>query len=325
MIEKINGDVLRRELLERGYAELEHGIHQDQFDSAIEKYSSFTVNYPDPEPETIDAMLPSTPTDLTNNNWLDDLERSKDHQQTWHKYRTNTSHIGKPNGYTSRAFQESALLETRGIDIREDLKEYYHWTRGHHSEIQKQHDKYDWGPIPPEVTALTQAFRPIHSKASSLIIQVCRTLEDDHPEITKIITPASLRNSPLRLSAYHHSDRPNLGGFHYDKSDITLQLTESHQGLAIAQSEQSPLTKVDRDPTKTALFMGKPLTDPDTGRYPDSPFHPGWHGILNLDSPNQGLSPIPEAAQQRFTRWSLIFFAGALEFMELSKDQTHVR
>lgn len=325
MIDKIDGNSLCQELLERGYAELEHGIHQEQFDAAIENYSYFTLNYPDPKPETIDAMLPDTPADLQTNSWLDDLDRSKDQQKVWHKYRTNTPHPGKPNGYTNRSFQQSALLQTRAIDIDEDQKEYYHWSRGHHCQIQKQHDKYDWGPIPPEVTALTQAFRPVHNKASSLIIKVCRILEDDHPEITKIITPASLRNSPLRLSAYHHSDKPNLGGNHYDKSDLTLQLTESHQGLAIARDDQSPLTEVNRDPSKSALFMGKLLTDPETGRYPNSPYHPGWHGIQNIDAPNQGLSPIPEASRQKFTRWSLIFFAGALEFREISKLETHVR
>lgn len=325
MFDQATSAGVRQEISERGYAELEHGISPEHFSYLTETYFKFSIEHPDPEPATMDAMLPDTPGDITKSNWLDELDRSQDTQAEWHKYRTNTESPAKPNGYTNRTFQEQALAETRDIIIGEDPKEFYHWMPGHQSHILANHQKYGWGALPPELTELTQAFGAIHTQARVLMRKVCRTLEDTHPNLTQIITPNALKASPLRLIGYHHSDKPYLGEDHYDKSWLTLQAGESHQGLLVARDSSSPLELVDRPADKGVVFMGKCLSDPEIGQYPDSPYGPGWHGIKNIDTPNQGQCPIPDFAKERFQRWALIFFAGNVEYAIPDKSGTHVR
>jgi hypothetical protein len=325
MLDAATGAAMRHELQERGYAELEHGIDPEHFYELTEAYFKFSLAYPDPEPATIDAMLPTTPDDINDSNWLDELDRSKDTQAEWHKYRTNTESPGKPNGYTDRSFQEEALWQQRGIEIGEDPKEYFHWMPRHLRDVMDNHREYEWGLIPDEVFDLTTAFSIIHVKSHLLMRKVCRTIEDQHPGLNQIITPQALNTSPLRLIGYHHSDKPYLGGDHYDKSSLTLQLGESHEGLLVAKDCDSPMEPVRRDASKTVLFMGKRLSDPSIGHFPDSPFKPGWHGIQNLDVMNQGQCPIPEFAKDKFQRWALIYFAGNVELGIPSKADTHVR
>lgn len=325
MLDTATGGALRYELKERGYAELEHGISADQFLDLTSRYFEFSLAHPDPETTTMDAMLPPTPPDIKNSNWLDELDRSKDTQIVWHKYRTNTESPAKPNGYTNRSAQEEALVEKRGVILHEDPKEYYHWMPGHLEAMMANHSEFGWGPIPPEVIELDAAFVDIHKIAREIMWEVCREIEDQHPGLTKLITPASLLASPLRLLGYHHSDKPYLGEDHYDKSWITFQPGESHEGLLVAKDKESPLELVRRNADRGLVFMGKSLSDPEIGFFPDSPYGPAWHGIRNLDQPNQGQYPIPDWAQERFKRWALIFFAGNTDLQVLTKQDTHVR
>ncbi len=327
MSQTIDGAGLRYELQERGYAELEHGIQPEQIDNLAVSYFDFTAAFPDPDPETIDAMLPETPANLSDSNWLDELNRSQDQQTEWHKYRTNTDDPIKPNGYTNRFALQAALRRTRGVFIGEDPKEYYHWMPGHHSDIAAQHRLYDWGPIPPDVTRLTMAFGPIHKQATALIMKVCAEIEDQHPGIRSIMTPQGLKASPLRFLGYRKTEAEYLGAGHYDKSDITLQIAESHEGLMVAPEKHQQAEHVLRDATKAVVFMGKNLTHPEGGRYPDSPYHPGWHGIKRLETANQGRRPLPLSAQEKFSRWALIFFANSdpSQRMILGKADTHNR
>lgn len=120
----LEGAWLLNEIGQRGYAEFHHEIPDEQIEYLIDRYADFTLNHPDPLPETMDAMLPSKPSviDLKNpafydnhkkfltGNWvakkLDELDDSKDTQTEWHKYRTNVYAVGKPDGYTNRSFQE---------------------------------------------------------------------------------------------------------------------------------------------------------------------------------------------------------------------------
>lgn len=118
----------------------------------------------------------------------------------------------------------------------------------------KNHREYNWGSIPPEVTTLEQAFAPIHQKASRLIIRVAEIIEETHPGIRDFFDTRSLAGSPIRLLFYHPSDSEQLGAAHYDKSSLTIQIAESHEGLRVAPNKASELQFVIRDGSKAVVF-----------------------------------------------------------------------
>ena len=192
--QSLEGLQLQLDIEQRGYAELEHGIPGEAIEMLIHTYTDFTLAHPDPEPETMDAMLPETPDDISLFK-LDALDRSKDTQATWHKYRTNVPGIGKPDGYTSRIFQDRALQQTRGISLGEDPKEFYHFTPVHRAAMARMHREYGWGIVPREVDKLDVAFGRVHNMATKLMMKVCGIVEETHPEIRQFITPGSLRTS----------------------------------------------------------------------------------------------------------------------------------
>lgn len=206
MQRSLEGEYLINEVKERGYAEFNHHIRPDEIDDLIVCYANFTSNYPDPKFVTIDAMLPKEPSqlDLINPKYLDpetkdfmagrwlaykldELDRTADTQEEWHKYRTNTPQVGKPDGYSNRSFAQAALLSQRGVELDppEDPKEFYHFTPEHYSNMIRNHTQFNWGPIPQEVIDLKKAFTPIHSKAAQLMVKICEIIEDEHPESVK--------------------------------------------------------------------------------------------------------------------------------------------
>ena len=336
----LEGAWLLNEIGQRGYAEFHHEIPDEQIEYLIDRYADFTLNHPDPLPETMDAMLPSKPSeiDLKNpafydnhkkfltENWmakkLDELDDSKDTQTEWHKYRTNVYAVGKPDGYTNRSFQEIALKKARGLVIpEEDPKEFFHFTMQHHAKMVKNHCEYNWGSIPPEVTTLEQAFAPIHQKASRLIIRVAEIIEETHPGIRDFFDMRSLASSPVRLLFYHPSDSEQLGAAHYDKSSLTIQIAESHEGLRVAPDSASELQPVVRDESKAVVFPGLSLPE-NFGK--DTPFQPGWHDIIKAHQLNQGRS-VPPKAVEVCARWALIFFANGRGFVNPDKSLTHAR
>lgn len=131
---------LQSEIIARGYAEIEHGLPNEWIQDAVSAYANFTVRHPDPLPSTMDALLPNDQNDSIREK-LDDLQRQYDTQKQWHKYRTNVSGIGKPDGYTNRSFQVSALAMARGIHLpEEDPKEFYHFTAVHMNNMQQAHE-----------------------------------------------------------------------------------------------------------------------------------------------------------------------------------------
>lgn len=311
------------DIAERGYAEFEHGIPPDHIDRLVDSYAIFTQALPDPSHQLASAMLPSENAGIEER--LDDLDRSVDKDPQWHKYRTNTDGVGKPNGYTNRSLQVTALREVRGLEIGDDPKEFYHWTPAHHVHMVGNHNEFGWGPLPSEVIALGMAFSPIHHRATKLLFKVLALIEEDHPEIRRIVTPQSLRTSPLRLLFYHGSDQGSeLGAGHYDKSTITVQIAESHEGLRVAPDSASPLAPVQRQPEKAVIFPGKSLRESLDTPQLETPYQPGWHDIVKVGRLNEGRSMSPEAAQS-CVRWALIFFANQQNFIQPDKSATHQR
>lgn len=310
------------EITKRGYAEFEHGIASDQIDELVETYATFANEYPNPDPSTMDAMLPATNPDLHKQ--LDDLDRSKDTETEWNKYRTNTEGIGKPNGYTNRDYQNAVLQAKRAIDLGEDPKEYYHFNPTHIHDMRDNHERYGWGKIPPEVIDLDAAFRPIHRSASDLMTKICARIEEVHPGTNKIITPESLLTSPIRLLFYHHGGGEQRGAAHYDKGFATLQLTESHEGLRVATGTEDPLQPVIRDGDKAVFFAAYALGGKQNGRFPGSPFQPGWHDIVKSDVLNEGRH-IPQNAASVCARYAIIFFANPHDYRNPDKSAMHSR
>lgn len=312
---------LTEEIKKRGYAEFKHNIHNEEVERLIDAYADFTLVHPDPNASTMDAMLPDDQDPDSISHKLDDIDRSKDSQTEWHKYRTNAVGVGKPYGYTNRSFQETALRQARGLVIPpEDPKEFYHYTPGHYAAIAANHAAYGWGQIPPEVGELNSAFAPIHHKASQLITRVCSIIEEVHPEINKVITPKSLLQSPVRLLFYHPSNKDYLGAAHYDKAAMTLQLAESHRGLRVAPSDESLLEPVVRGAEQAAFFPGLDLRN----HLARTALQPGWHDIVVSGELNNRRF-VPDRAKEVCARWALIFFANSQGFIPPEKSATHTR
>jgi hypothetical protein len=316
----LDGVFLEKEIMKRGYAELQHSICADDIHLLVDRYTDFTLNYPDPLPETMDAMLPAFPAN-PNDLVLDDLDRTKDIQEEWHKYRTNLPGIGKPNGYTNRSFQVRALKQARGVALDDDPKEFYHYNPRHFAQMASHHTEFGHGPIPHEVVQLDKAFSSIHHKASELMVEACAFIEEIHPEINRVVTRQSLLTSPLRLLFYHPSDNEVMGAGHYDKSVTTLQLAESHEGLRISPDKISALQPVVRNANKAVFFAGSSLRD-RIGQ--ETPFQPGWHDIIKIDRLNEGRE-LSAKASEVCTRWALIFFANAVNYTDPGKAVTHSR
>lgn len=314
------GERLRSEISARGYYEMQHDISSDEVEQLISAYADFTLAHPDPMPETMHAMLPTSNVDLEKR--LDELDRSRDTQKEWHKYRTNIAGIGKPDGYTNRSFQEYALKSTRGSVIPpEDPKEFFHFTSRLHVAMARNHQEYGWGAIPPEVFYLESAFRPIHTKASKLILKVAGLIEETNPEIRNFFDVASLAGSPVRLLFYHPDSSMQLGAGHYDKSSLTIQIAESHEGLRVAPDSERDLEPVVRESDTVVVFAGRSFQQ----KLPaDTIFQPGWHDIVKVNQLNHGRN-VPSRAAEVCARWALIFFANGSDFVNPDKATTHSR
>ncbi len=124
------GQQFLADISERAFAEFEHGISVDEFDHLVAVYADFTSAHPDPDVATIDKMLPRIDDPYLLGKSLDELDRAQDTQKNWHKYRTNTEKLSKPDGYTNRFLLEHVLLRARGIqlDPPEDDKEFYQYS-----------------------------------------------------------------------------------------------------------------------------------------------------------------------------------------------------
>jgi hypothetical protein len=331
---------LLTEIENRGYSELRHGIPDEQIDILVDAYTDFTLNHPDPLPETMDGMLPTEPTanDLANPAYrdkegnfveelwlakqLDELDRSQDSQPEWHKYRTNTVGIGKPDGYSNRSFQERALRQARGIIIpSEDPKEFFHHSSTHHVKMAQNHTEFGWGTFPSELAKLELAFSPIHRKASELILRVAGLVEETHPGVREFFSVRSLASSPVRLLFYHPLGQEQLGAGHYDKSAVTVQIGESHEGLRVAPNKEADLEPIVRGSDMAVVFPGKAIKE-KFGK--DTPYKPGWHDIVRADQLNEGRT-VPPRAQEVCARWALIFFANGEGFVAPDKTAMHTR
>ncbi len=310
------------EIQQRGYSVLEHNIPNDMIEELVYRYADFTLNHPDPSYQTMSDMLSVRNIEIDKK--LDLLNKSKDKEITWHKYRTNVEGIGKPDGYTNRSLQEKALLEIRGVVIPpEDPKEFIHYTPGMLYKIRQEHKEFKWGSVPQEVIDLDKAFLPIHELSRMLILKTCALIEETYPDVGKYVTKKSLLTSPNRLIFYHKVDNKKLmlGGEHYDKSFLTVQPAESHLGLRIAKNEDSDLEDVVRGTEYAAVFFGKSFED---AYGIDSVYTPGWHDIYKTNIPNEGRF-IPKIAENICARWALIFFANRTNFVNPDKARMHKR
>lgn len=311
---------IEEEMLARGYAEIDHEIDSGRIEELVECYADFTLHLPDPDPETMDAMLPKE--DVAGN--LDNLTRQADTQKEWHKYRTNAEGEYKPNGYTNRTYQASALQRSRGISIEEDGKEYYHFVPSHYSRVAQNHRNNSWGIVPKEVKALDTAFAGIHTAAVSAVETAVEKIEEAYPGVGMQVTEASLANSPLRLLFYHPgiTESGQMAGGHYDKSLLTLQIAESHLGLRVATPQSNELVPVIREANKAALFPGLRIEDhvPDE----DEVIAKAWHDVVELEDYNQGRN-VPLKALDVCARWSLIFFVNGANQPKNVRELTHNR
>jgi hypothetical protein len=302
---------LERNLVTQGYALLDHNISTTAVDDLMGAYAEFTDGLPDPSLETTAKMI-------ADSYQLDELNYSADQEPEWHKYRTNYPFAFKPGGYTNRSLQTKALKDVLGIKIDDDPKEYYHYLPGSTELIQQQHDKYGWGPIPPEVLKLQRKFSIIHELGRKLIRGALLQLEESYAGMnTAIVADYDLMRAPIRLLNYHHGQGDVLAGGHYDKSVLTAQLAESHEGLRIRHPQTGEMQPIRRSREKAAVFAGNLLTLPHV--YPNADIQPGWHDVINVDKLNDGRS----IQGKNVARWALIFFANSSYAGEVSKTLTH--
>lgn len=318
----LEGAAFHQEIMERGYAEFEHGIPQEEIENIVWQYGRFTVNHPDPQPATMDAILPEGDDPQIIGKVLDVLDYSKDKQKEWHKYRTNVPAIGKSNGYTNRSFQVDALRRARGLYLpEEDPKEFYHFMPSHFVGIAKAHEEYGWGPIPQEVNMLNNAFAPVHRKILEMMMRVCSIIEERDPRVTKYMTPEALALSPLRLLFYHPTLKPTLAAAHHDKGFLTGQIAESHTGLQVAPSDEEPLQPVIRDANEAVIFPAWGIEQ----NMPELGYKSGWHAAENDGDLNPGQSEIPDFAKEICARWVLVWFTNGMQYENPDKALMHNR
>jgi len=306
------GSAINDELLNQGFTLLDHHIPNEAVDELIAAYAKFTDNLPDPDLETVAALVKDP-------DKLDELDYGQDTKKEWHKYRTNHPFVFKPGGYTNRSLQVKAVREILGLEVEDDPKEYYHFLPSSTVRMNAQRDRFGWGPLPPEVYDLNKRFAPIHALGAKAITGLMQNVEDKFPElISKVMTPKDLEASPLRLLFYHPAQGDLLAGGHYDKTIFTAQLAESHEGLRLRNPSNGEMQEVTRPPEKAVAFAGSLLTLPHV--YPDSEIKPGWHDALNKEVLNEGRSLIGK----NVVRWALVFFANSGFAGEIGKDITHV-
>lgn len=331
MQQTFEGASLQHEIITRGYAEVQHGIPNEWVQELVERYADFTLAFPNPDFETMDAMLRIGIDPDIIGKQLDLLDYRKDTQVQWHKFRTNVVGVGKPEGYTNRTFQAQALASLRGVLLPdEDPKEFYHHTPHHRAKVVRQHKELNWGPIPSEVEKLDIAFSRIHTKTRGLMTRIIAHVEETHPGINKIVTAESLFTSPLRLIFYHPSTHVSLAAPHFDKSVFTIQEGESHEGLRIATQKIEPLMPVVRNSDMAVVFASHTfsaipnINDPRGGHFPDSELRPAWHDVIASYKANEGRL-VPARAAEVCARWALLFFANEHAYMDPGKAAMHSR
>ena len=303
------GADLHQQIEQQGYALLEHGVSNDAIDEMVVAYANFTDNFPDPEPATMDAMI-------SNMRNLDKLHRQTDTQKQWHKYRTNVPNFAKPNGYTNRSLQAAVLNKSRGLDITEDPKEYFHYSPGMRERLADVHNRYGWGPIPPEVEKLLGRMHMVHYMAKQVMINLYSSISDLNPGLIRCITPEDLDISPLRALFYHKGQGEVLAGGHYDRGVGTLQVAESHLGLRTRDPATGEMTLLERDPEHGVVFPSIKWNHAS----PESSLKPLWHDVINVE----------EACKDRYlhgnniARWAIIFFTNSAHIGEHQiKAETH--
>jgi hypothetical protein len=324
----LDSELLCDDLQKNGYALVDHGIPEDAIDEVIACYADFTDNFPDPSYELLSAMLPDGNDPIVLEKQLDDLDRSKDTQREWHKYRTNQAFVGKPLGHSDRLLATKALQIVRGVEIANDPKKFFHYMPDALAQLHTQHRERSWGPIPREVGHLHLLCSGIHKAATTAIARQYALLEDSHPELTAYLArPTDLMRSPLRILAYHEGQGDLLARGHYDKSVGTLQIAESHVGLRILNPTQ-----------RDEEFYGEPTEDPrmqllrrpankgvffpgfnHTLHYPDSPIKGAWHDVVNHPDANAGR----KLHGRGIARWALILFTNSFAIDFPSKDAVH--
>lgn len=168
------------------------------------------------------------------------------------------------------------------------------------------HEEFGWGNIPPEVERLHQRFEIVHGLAVASMIGVLRKLEVDHPGLLTVsLSPKDLRDSPIRLVLYDHTEDDHLAIPHFDKDSLTQQLGESHLGLEVTDPVTGKMKPVIRTSGQGVVFARHSWTL----AFPDSAINPAWHQVVNLRELNQGRS---ERGLSEYARWALIFFANDL-------------
>ncbi|HUD05719.1 MAG TPA: hypothetical protein VMR18_02250 [Candidatus Saccharimonadales bacterium] len=312
-------DVLKEDIVGRGYGLVDHDVPPDVIEAAIEAYANFTDNHPNPKDYTMNSML-------VDQNALDELDYSQDKQgKKWHKFRTNYPWHAKPDGFTDRSYEVEILrqygrtvLGDEGSLLEDDPKEYYHYHPGSDAILEQRHVDFEWGPIPPEVYELHRQLKEIHEQAVISIEGIFRALESDHPGLLSTrMSHEDLLVSPLRLLFYHPGQGPTLAAPHFDKAGFTMQIAESHIGLRVENPQTENKELVRRSADSGVVFPG--LLWPDF--FPQSDMRPAWHDVINLPELNDGR----DIRGLNCARWALIFFANDTKTPVPQKEATHNR
>jgi hypothetical protein len=278
----MEGEALHQNMLHDGFVVVEHSIPLYAIDEFVEAHANFTDSHPNPSLETMNHMIKDA-------DELDDLDYSQDTEKEWHKYRTNHPRFGKPGGHADRSLQSAALQafdrlvtnkETHELEPpTDDPKEYYHVHVDGLDRIREMHERYGWGPIPPEVIALQKQGALLHGLARLTVEKTLALVEEHHPDLSKLITHEDLLSSPLRSLRYHPGQGHVLAEGHYDKGSATLQVADSHPGLRIRNLATGQMELVHTHAHESPFFVSGMWKDENA--FPDSELTPGWRDVID--------------------------------------------
>lgn len=183
-----------------------------------------------------------------------------------------------------------------------DDKEFFHF----HPAIFERYG--DFLKNQPRTMDFLEKAMPVWQEAYQVIDDILRTLDPHFPGIHEKIFDTPCPHLLIRFLRYDwHSSGKYLAKPHFDAGSLTLGIAESCSGLRIGSNPDN-LRLVEHTPGN-AVFMFSGNMEKVVS---SSPYHPGWHDVIQLDETFVG---------RPFSRWAVVAFIDAHGVDTLSRGE----